>query len=82
MLNSFSYKSSSKNLVSERLKSIITYDRNELSGEMIEIMKLEIFKIINKYIEINILDVKIELIKNTVDESNYSTLIANIPLKR
>lgn len=82
MLNSFSHKSSSKNLVSERLKSILIYDRNELSAEIMEIMKFEIIQIINKYIEIDVSDVKIELIRNTITESNYSTLVANIPLKR
>lgn len=78
----FQMKPSPKNIAHERLKLILMNDRNELSDELLEEIKHEILHAVNKYIEIDISDIRISFTKNEYNDKNYSELIANIPLKK
>lgn len=77
-MNLFSVKASPKNIAHERLKLILMNDRNELSNELLEAIKHEILHAVNKYIEIDISDVRISFEKNEYNDKNYSELIDNI----
>lgn len=81
-MNSFSSKSSSRKVASERLKIILIHDRNDLSNELLELIRHEMLQVINKYIEIDISAVEVKLAKSSTSEGDYSILVANIPIKR
>ena len=82
MVNLFSSKSSSRKVASERLKIILIHDRNDLSNELLELIRYEMLQVINKYIEIDIFAVEVKLAKSSTSENDYSMLVANIPIKR
>ena len=82
MVNLFSSKSSSRKVASERLKVILIHDRNDLSNELLELIRHEMLQVINKYIEIDISAVEVKLAKSSTVEGDYSILVANIPIKR
>lgn len=82
MLNLFSSKPSSKVIANERLKLILIQDKEYLSDELLDKLKCEILHVINKYIEIDVVNTKIKLTKSNISESDYSILVANIPLKK
>jgi len=81
-VNLFSSKSSSRKVASERLKIILIHDRNDLSNELLELIRYEMLQVINKYIEIDIFAVEVKLAKSSTSENDYSMLVANIPIKR
>lgn len=81
-MNLFSSKSSSKKVASERLKIILIHDRNDLSNELLGLIRHEMLQVINKYIEIDISAVEVKLAKSSTSEGDYSILVANIPIKR
>ena len=81
-MNLFSSKSSSRKVASERLKIILIHDRNDLSNELLELIRYEMLQVINKYIEIDIFAVEVKLAKSSTSENDYSMLVANIPIKR
>lgn len=78
----FQMKPSPKNIAHERLKLILMNDRNQLSDELLEEIRYEILHAVNKYIEIDISDIRISFIKSEYSNKNYSELIANIPLRK
>jgi len=82
VVNLFSSKSSSRKVASERLKIILIHDRNDLSNELLELIRYEMLQVINKYIEIDIFAVEVKLAKSSTSENDYSMLVANIPIKR
>jgi len=82
VVNLFSSKSSSRKVASERLKIILIHDRNDLSNELLELIRHEMLQVINKYIEIDISAVEVKLAKSNTSEGDYSILVANIPIKR
>lgn len=82
MVNLFSSKSSSRKVASERLKIILIHDRNDLSNELLELIRHEMLQVINKYIEIDISAVEVKLEKSSTSEGDYSILVANIPIKK
>ena len=82
MVNLFSSKSSSRKVASERLKIILIHDRNDLSNELLELIRHEMLQVINKYIEIDIFAVEVKLAKSSTSEGDYSILVANIPIKK
>ena len=82
MVNLFSSKSSSRKVASERLKVILIHDRNDLSNELLELIRHEMPQVINKYIEIDISAVEVKLAQSSTSEGDYSILVANIPIKK
>lgn len=71
-----SAESSPKSQARERLRLVIIHDRSSLSPEILENLKEELLGVINKYMEINREDMKVELIK----ENNMVALACNIPV--
>jgi len=82
VVNLFSSKSSSRKVASERLKVILIHDRNDLSNELLELIRHEMPQVINKYIEIDISAVEVKLAQSSTSEGDYSILVANIPIKK
>lgn len=79
----FANKNSPKDTAKDRLRLILIHDRVDLSPELLENIKADILKVIEKYADIYQQDVEVSLTK-VDDESGKesSALIANIPLKR
>ena len=73
-------KTKSSSVAKDRLKLVLIYDRAGTSSNnaMIEMMKRDILKVIQEYIEIE-LDIKNS---NIGGEGTTSEIVANIPIKR
>lgn len=81
-MNIFSDKPSSKEIANERLKLILINDRNGVSFELLEMIKLGILEVIAKYFEIDKAAVEIKVINNEIENVKSARLIANMPIKR
>ena len=67
----------SKNVAKERLQLVPIHDRNDISPEILNSLKVEMIATIKKYLEIDEAGIEIEL-----DRADRSVaLVANIPLK-
>lgn len=67
----------SKNVAKERLQLVLIHDRNDISPEILNSLKVEMIATIKKYLEIDEAGIEIEL-----DRADRSVaLVANIPLK-
>ncbi len=67
----------SKNVAKERLQLVLIHDRNDISPEILNSLKVEMIATIKKYLEIDEGGIEIEL-----DRADRSVaLVANIPLK-
>lgn len=67
----------SKNMAKERLQLVLIHDRNDISPEILNSLKIEMIATIKKYLEIDEAGIEIEL-----DRADRSVaLVANIPLK-
>ncbi len=80
LLKVFNTKSS-KDLAKDRLKLILIHDRAKVSPALIEMMKTDILKVIEKYVEIDDSEVEVSLTSTDEIEGSYPALIANIPIK-
>ena len=62
----------------ERLQLVLAHDRSDLSPELLDQMRREIFEVVAKYVEIDIEggDVSLET------EDRMTALVANLPIKR
>ncbi|WP_235699931.1 cell division topological specificity factor MinE [Clostridium hydrogenum] len=78
----FSDKPSSKEIANERLKLILINDRNNVSREILEMIKLEILDVIAKYFEIDKSAVDIKVISNEIENIRSSRLVAKMPIKK
>jgi len=78
----FSRKSTSKDVAKSRLKFVLLQDRMNCSPEILEMMKIDILKVIAKYVEIdeNEMDIQISAPKEG-GEIDVPVLLANIPIK-
>ena len=74
MFNFFSSKPSPKQVAKDRLKLILIHDRGELSPQILEKIKYEIFEVLAKYIDIAVTN-------SEKLEGTPQSLIANIPIK-
>lgn len=79
----FTDKNSPKDTAKDRLRLILIHDRADLSPELLENIKEDILKVIQKYADIYQENVEVSLTK-VDDESGGKSpaLVANIPLKR
>ncbi|MEG1642319.1 MAG: cell division topological specificity factor MinE [Synergistaceae bacterium] len=67
----------SSNIAKERLQLVLIHDRNDISPEILNALRIEMIATIKKYLEIDDNGIEIELNK----ENSSVALIASIPLK-
>ena len=83
-LFNFKKSSKSKDVAKERLKLVLINDRSGLSPKMLEELRVEITKVISRYLEIDEESLEIQM-TNTKSEDGVRVvpaLVANIPIKR
>ena len=74
----------SKNVAKERLKLVLINDRTGLSPKMLDELRVEITKVISKYLEIDekSLDIQMTNTKSEDGKTIVPALIANIPIRK
>ena len=74
----------SKNIAKERLKLVLVHDRSDLSPKFLEMVKVDMIRVIEEYAEIDEenLDIKMTRMKRDSDDMPMSALVANIPIIR
>ncbi len=79
----FTKKNSSKEVAKERLKLVLIHDRVNCSTQVLEMLKMDIIKVISNYMEIDEeeLDIQITQTADGSDGENVPVLLANIPIK-
>jgi len=79
----FGRNKGSKMVAKERLKLVLIHDRANVSPQFLEMLKSEIIKVINNYIEIDqeALDIKLTRTQSDEGEGIVPALVANIPIK-
>lgn len=76
-------ESSSKDIAKERLKLVLIHDRAGVSPKFADMIKNDIVKVVSNYMEIDEDKLDIHLSRvNGDNDSYYSALIANIPIKK
>lgn len=78
----FSDKPSSREIANKRLKLILINDRNGVSMELLEMIKLGILEVIAKYFVIDKSAVEIKVINNEIENVKSYRLVANMPIKK
>ena len=78
----FSKKASSSNVAKDRLKLVLIHDRVNCSTQLLEMLKVDIIRVISNYMEIDEeeLDIQISQAPSEVNGS-VPMLCANIPIK-
>lgn len=73
----------SSQVAKDRLKLVLIYDRSKTTSndDMIQMMKMDIMKVISKYVEIDEQEFKIDLTSQMEEDGVSSSLVANIPIK-
>ncbi len=73
----------SKDVAKERLQLVLIHDRANVSPEFLEMVKGEIIKVIQHYMEIDESALDIQLTRTKSDEGDriVPALVANIPIK-
>ena len=71
-------KDNSKNVAKERLKLVLISDRLNSSSAIIEQMKMDIIKVISKYMDIDETDIDLQI---TDEGEEGNKVSANFPLK-
>jgi len=76
-------KETSKDVAKERLKLVLIHDRSNVSPQFLEMVKSEIIKFIQNYMDIDEQTLDIQLTKTSSDDGErvVPALIANIPIK-
>ena len=84
MFEFFRRKDKSKSVAKERLKLVLVHDRADLSPYLLEKMKTDIIKVIEKYVDVDTEGLDIKLTRTVKDHRKEikSKLVANIPIKR
>ncbi len=62
----------------ERLQLVLAHDRSDLSPDLLEQMRKEIFEVVAKYVEIDLEGGEVSL----ETEDRMTALVANLPIKR
>lgn len=62
----------------ERLQLVLAHDRSDLSPELLEQMRREIFEVVARYVEIDLDEGDVSL----ETEDRVTALVANLPIKR
>lgn len=81
-LHRFFQKRSSGNIARDRLKILLISDRVNCSPEMMELIKLDIAKVISKYMKIDSenMEIQINTKGSKIGRSVKPSLCANIPI--
>ena len=76
-------KETSKDVAKERLK-LVLHDRSNVSPQFLEMVKSEIIKVIQNYMDIDEEALDIQLTKTNSDDGErvVPALVANIPIKK
>ncbi len=76
-------KKPSKNVAKDRLKLVLIHDRANCSSEVLEMIKLDFLKVINKYLEVDEqgVEMRISTTKSDRGNSQVPVLYANIPIR-
>ncbi len=76
-------KETSKDVAKERLKLVLIHDRSTFSPQFLEMVKEEIIKVIQKYMDIDEEALDIQLTKTNSDDGErvIPALVANIPIR-
>ena len=78
----FSRKSSSKDMAKDRLKLVLIHDRANCSPHVLEMLKIDIIKVISNYMEIDEEELDIQISQTQTDaHGTVPVLLANIPIK-
>jgi cell division topological specificity factor len=74
---------SSNKLAKERLKLVLIHDRSNVSPHFLEMLKSDIVKVINNYMEIDedSLDIQLTRVRDGESECLVPALVANIPIR-
>lgn len=83
MFNKLLRKKPSKDVAKERLKLVLIHDRANVSPQFLEMVKGEIIKVIQNYMEIDeeLLDIQLTKTESENGDGVVPALIANIPIK-
>ena len=76
-------KEPSKDVAKERLKLVLIHDRSNVSPQFLEMVKSEIIKVIQNYMDIDEDTLDIQITRTSSDDGKrmVPALIANIPIK-
>lgn len=76
-------RKTSKNVAKDRLKLVLIHDRANCSTDVLEMIKTDIIRAINRYMEIDEdgLEIKIGTTRSDTSNSVVPALYANIPIK-
>jgi cell division topological specificity factor len=79
----FGRSKNSKDVAKDRLKLVLIHDRANVSPQFLEMVKGEIIKVIQNYMEIDegALDIQLTRTKSDDGDSVVPALIANIPIR-
>ncbi len=79
----FGKSKQSKDVAKERLQLVLIHDRANVSPEFLEMVKGEIIKVIQHYMDIDEGALDIQLTRTKSEEGNriVPALVANIPIK-
>ena len=80
----FKKNTQSKDVAKERLKLVLINDRTGLSPKMLDELRVEITKVISRYLDIDesSLDIQMTNTKSEDGTTVVPALIANIPIKK
>jgi cell division topological specificity factor len=84
VFNIFWRKKPSKKVAKDRLKIVLVNDRANSSNQVMEMLKNDIVKALNAYMDIDAEELDIQITQTPVDESQgeYTPMLnANIPIK-
>ena len=73
----------SNKLAKERLKLVLVHDRSNVSPHFLEMLKSDIVKVINNYMDVDedALDIQLTRVQGEQGEGLVPALIANIPIR-
>ena len=76
-------KTASGEIAKDRLKLVLVHDRVNCSSQVLEMLKIDIIKVISNYMEIDLEELDIQITKTQSEENNGTVpvLYANIPIK-
>ncbi|MCL2874598.1 MAG: cell division topological specificity factor MinE [Defluviitaleaceae bacterium] len=78
----FSKKSPSKDVAKDRLKLVLIHDRVNCSTQLLEMLKVDIIRVISNYMEIDEEELDIQISQATSEiNGSVPMLCANIPIK-
>ena len=74
----------SKDIAKERLKLVLINDRAGLSPRMMEELRVEITKVISKYLDIDEKSLDIQMVNTKSEDGSrvIPALVANIPIRK